>query len=73
MLVRFLILSLLFINVLFPCAVCYGDPNDPMTIGLTKSIGFLLAIIGFILFCLMYWFVSLIRRNNQLNSTEGVK
>ena len=73
MLIRKLILSILFINVIIPCAVCYGDPNDPMTIGLTKSIAFLLAVIGFILFCLMYWFVSLIRRNNQLNNTEGVK
>ena len=63
----------IFISAIFPCAVCYGDPNDPITIALTKSIGFLLAVIGFILFCLMYWFVSLIRRNNQLNNAEGVR
>ena len=73
MLIRKLIILIMFVNLIFPCAVCYGDPNDPMTIGLTKSISFLLAVIGFILFCLMYWFISLIRRNNQLNKTEGVK
>ena len=72
MLIRILII-LLFVNILIPCAVCYGDPSDPITIGLTKSIGFLLLVIGFVLFCLMYWFISLIKRNNQLNNTEGVK
>ena len=72
MLIRILVI-LLFVNILIPCAVCYGDPNDPITIGLTKSIGFLLLVIGFVLFCLMYWFISLIKRNNQLNNTEGVK
>ena len=68
-----IITAVLFISTIFPCAVCYGDPNDPITIALTKSIGFLLAVIGFILFCLMYWFISLIRRNNQLNNAEGVR
>ena len=64
---------LLFVNFLIPCAVCYGDPSDPITIGLTKSIGFLLLVIGFVLLCFMYWFISLIKRSNQLNNTEGVK
>jgi len=60
-------------DFILPCAVCYGDPTDPVSIGLTKSIAFLLCVIGFVLSCIFYGIVSLVRKSNKINNIEGVK
>ena len=46
------IISLLIIispGVLFPCAVCYGDPESPMTHGMNMGVLTLMGFIGFVL------------------------
>jgi len=46
------IISLLIIispGVLFPCAVCYGNPEAPMTHGMNMGVLTLMGFIGFVL------------------------
>jgi hypothetical protein len=54
-------------QIAFSCSVCYGEPNHPVTIGMTKAIWFLLGVIGFILSCIAYGMITLIRKNKQIN------
>ena len=46
---KYLILVSIFINIIFPCAVCYGALDGPMAEGMNNAILFLLGMIGFIL------------------------
>ena len=62
---------LFFINTLSACAVCYGAPDHPVTQGLNKAILFLLGTIIFILSCIIYGIISLIKRNKKIQ-TKGV-
>jgi len=62
----FLCLAFL-LNFVYPCAVCYGAPDDPVTLGINKAILFLLFIIVFVLSCIVYWIVSLARKSNKIN------
>ena len=64
---HFFIFLLSLTNVVFSCAVCYGDPTHPVTIGMTKAIWFLLGVIGFILSCIAYGMINLIRKNKEIN------
>ena len=43
-----IIYFIIFINTLIPCAVCYGAPDDPVTLGVNKAILFLLFVIVFV-------------------------
>tara|TARA_B100000579_G_C22581098_1_gene733543 strand:- start:245 stop:457 length:213 start_codon:yes stop_codon:yes gene_type:complete len=43
------IILLLLISNLFPCAVCYGAPDHPVTQGMNNGIMFLLFIVVFVL------------------------
>ena len=54
MLVRFISIIILFSNVLFPCAVCYGNPDSPMSHGMNMGVLTLLGFIGFILFMVLF-------------------
>ena len=65
--IQLIIFVFFLINAVFPCAVCYGDPNHPVTIGMTKAIWFLLGVIGFVLSCIAYGMITLIRKNKQIN------
>ena len=62
-----LLYSLLFVHSIFPCAVCYGAPDDPVTLGINKAILFLLFIILFVLSCIVYWIMTLVKRSNEIN------
>ena len=64
---HFFIFLLSLTNVVFSCAVCYGDPTHPVTIGMTKAIWFLLGVICFILSCIAYVMINLIRKNKEIN------
>ena len=67
----YVFLSILILNILSACAVCYGAPDHPVTQGLNKAILFLLGTITFILSCIMYGIYSLNKRS-KTNQTEGV-
>ena len=58
---------LLLQSSVYPCAVCYGAPDDPVTLGINKAIIFLLFIIFFVLSCIIYWIMTLIKRSNNIN------
>ena len=58
---------LFFLNFVYPCAVFYGAPDDPVTLGINKAIIFLLFIIFFVLSCIVYWIMTLIKRSNNIN------
>ncbi len=62
---------LFFINTLSACAVCYGAPDDPITLGMNKAILFLLLTIVFVLSCISYGIISLVRRANQIKVEES--
>ena len=66
-----ILFSIIFINFLSACAVCYGAPDHPVTLGLNKAILFLLCTITFILSCIVYGIYSLIKRSKNIQ-TEGV-
>ena len=61
-----LIYFIFFINSIYPCAVCYGAPDDPVTLGINKAIIFLLCMIVFVLSCIIYWIMTLIKRSNEI-------
>jgi len=62
---------LFFINTLSACAVCYGAPDDPITLGMNKAILFLLLTIVFVLSCISYGIISLVRKANQIKVEES--
>ena len=63
---KIFVLIFYFINTLSACAVCYGAPDDPVTLGMNKAILFLLGVIVFVLSCVSYGIFSLVRRSNQI-------
>ena len=73
MLVRITILSLLFLNFIFPCAVCYGNPEEPMSQGMSMGI---LTLLGFIIFILGIIATSMILfalRIKKLSNSKELK
>ncbi len=67
-----IIFFIFFINSINACAVCYGAPDDPITMGMNKAILFLLFTIVFVLSCIMYGIVSIIKKSNKIN-IEGIE
>ena len=61
-----IIYFIIFINSLIPCAVCYGAPDDPVTLGVNKAILFLFFVIVFVLSCIIYFIISIAKRSNQI-------
>ena len=53
------------------CAVCYGDPQAPMTAGLNQAFFFLLGVIGFILSIILTVCVYFYKRTKSLNKSRA--
>lgn len=53
-------------NILSACAVCYGAPDDPITKSLNMSILSLLLTIVFVLSCVFYGIITLIKKSNNI-------
>ena len=66
MLVRFISIIILFSSILFPCTVCYGNPDSPMSHGMNMGVLTLLAFIGFILFVILFSIFSILNRTKNL-------
>jgi hypothetical protein len=45
----FVTVVVLFSTDLFACAVCFGDPNSPMTHGAKLAVFFMLGVVGVVL------------------------
>tara|TARA_Y100001970_G_scaffold41940_1_gene52103 strand:- start:7229 stop:7405 length:177 start_codon:yes stop_codon:yes gene_type:complete len=46
----------------YPCAVCYGAPDHPVTQGMNNAVLFLLFIIVFVLSCVAGSIIILMKR-----------
>ena len=68
MLVKFISIIILFSDVLFPCAVCYGSPDSPMSHGMNMGVLTLLGFIGFILCMVLFSIFSISNRTKNTNS-----
>ena len=63
-------LSILFIilsSFVYPCAVCYGDPNSPMSHGMNMGILTLLFVVVGILLTIVAFIISLYFKSKKLN------
>ena len=60
-----LISSMLF-SSLFPCAVCYGNPESPMSHGMNMGVLTLMGFIGFILCIIAYSIISISQKTKIL-------
>ena len=55
-------------GMLFPCAVCYGNPEAPMSHGMNMGVLTLLGFIGFILCMVLFSIFSISNRTKNTNS-----
>ena len=69
--IKIIYIIIVSMNFLNACAVCYGAPDHPVTIGLNKAILFLLLIIVFVLSCIIFGMISIFKRSKNIK-TEGV-
>ena len=61
------ILITLIPGYVFPCAVCYGNPESPMTHGMNMGVLTLLGFISFVLLIIAYSIITLsIRKKTML-------
>ena len=56
-------------GALFPCAVCYGNPEAPMSHGLNMGVLTLLGFIIFILLIIAYSIFIISMRTKKLNNS----
>ena len=69
MLIKFISIIILFSSVLFPCAVCYGNPESPMSHGMNMGVLTLMGFIGFILCIIVYSIISISIRTKNINNS----
>ena len=67
MLIRLYFFLIFLINVVYPCAVCYGDADSPMSHGMNMGILTLLGIITFVLFMVGLSILSIYTKSKKLN------
>ena len=71
MLAKFISIIILLSNVVFPCAVCYGNPESPMSHGMNMGVLTLLGFIGFVLLIVVYSIITISIRTKNINNIEG--
>jgi len=69
---RYFYLLIILINSIYPCAVCYGAPNHPVTEGINNAIIFLLFITLFILLCIGSSIFMLIKKTKKVELTRSL-
>ena len=67
-----LIYFLFFMNFVFPCAVCYGNPESPMSHGMNMGVLTLLGFIGLVLCAVAYSIISISIRTKSIKSDEQI-
>ncbi len=58
-----------FPTVVLPCAVCYGNPEDPLSQGMNMGILTLLGFIGLVLLIIAASIISLSLRTRKIKNT----
>jgi len=61
-----MILIIILISSLYPCAVCYGPQDHPVIQGMNNAIIFLLFVVLFVLSCIASSFFILIKRTKAI-------
>ena len=56
-------------GMLFPCAVCYGNPEEPMTHGMNMGVLTLLGFIIFILITVAFSIFTISMRTKKINNS----
>ena len=68
-----LFLIVIFISSIYPCAVCYGAPDHPVTQGMNNAIIFLLSTITFVLSCIGVSIFILIKKTKAFEIKRSNK
>jgi len=68
-----LFLIIIFISSIYPCAVCYGAPDHPVTQGMNNAVIFLLATITFVLSCIGGSIFMLMKRTKTVEIKRSSK
>ena len=63
---RFILMTILFLNSLFACSVCYGAPDEPAVKAAQAGILFLLGIVGFVLSGFAVFMYNLSRKEQKV-------
>ena len=71
MLAKLIPIIILLSSVVFPCAVCYGNPESPMSHGRNMGVLTLLGFIGFVLLIVVYSIITISIRTKNINNIEG--
>ena len=66
MLVKFISIIIILSDVLLPCAVCYGNPDSPLTHGMNMGVLTLMGFIGFILCMVLFSIFSISIRAKKI-------
>jgi len=56
-------------GIVFPCAVCYGNPESPMSHGMTMGVLTLLGFIIFILIAVAYSIFIISMKTKKINNS----
>ena len=64
--------TLLLVSNLFPCAVCYGAPDHPVTQGMNNAIIFLLFTIVLVLTCIAASMLVLVKKSRAIEITRSL-
>ncbi len=64
-----IILINLLPGILFPCAVCYGNPESPLSHGMNMGVLTLMGFIIFILIIIAFSIISISIKTKKLNKS----
>tara|TARA_B100001996_G_scaffold342569_1_gene297271 strand:+ start:628 stop:807 length:180 start_codon:yes stop_codon:yes gene_type:complete len=59
-------MTILFLNSLFACSVCYGAPDEPAVKAAQAGILFLLGVVGFVLSGFAVFMYNLSRKEQKV-------
>ena len=62
-----------FLSFIYPCAVCYGAPDHPVTQGMNNAVIFLLSTITFVLSCIGMSIFILMKRTKAVQIKRSNK
>ena len=67
-----LIIAIVLLSFSYPCAVCYGAPEHPVTHGMNNAVIFLLFTIVFVLSCIAASIIILMKRNKAIEIKRSI-
>ena len=68
--IKLISLILCLINLAYPCAVCYGNPDSPLSHGMNRGVLTLMGFIIFILMIILYSIISMVIRTKKIKITD---